>query len=266
MILGVDIGNTHIVIGIIDNKGNVTDHVRMRTDRFRTSYEYAADIKQVLALKKIYAGNIDGSIISSVVPQVTLTVKSALKFLSGKEPKVLGSGLDTGLELDMNGLTCDDIAGDLIATAVAAKEEYPLPAIIIDIGTAATITVIDSKGVYVGGAIMPGPGTALDALVKGTSLLPAVDFALPEDPIAKNTADAMKSGIMYGSAGSFDGIVDKFTEELREREHNDKLTPTVIATGGMGRIIAPICRHEIKVDTMLLIKGLAIIWKRNSSN
>ena len=103
MILGVDIGNTHIVIGIIDNKGNVTDHVRMRTDRFRTSYEYAADIRQVLALKKIYAGNIDGSIISSVVPQVTLTVRSALKFLSGKEPKVLGNGLKTGLELDMNG-------------------------------------------------------------------------------------------------------------------------------------------------------------------
>ncbi|MEE8885671.1 MAG: type III pantothenate kinase [Eubacteriales bacterium] len=263
MILAADIGNTHIQLGCIDDKGVIRGPVQMSTDRVETAFEYAAEIRQVLDLIGVCGKDLDGSIISSVVPNVTTSVASAFKILTGREPYILGQNIDSGLAVDMDGITADQIAGDLVATAVAAREEYMLPAIIIDIGTATTVTVVDKRGVYIGGCIMPGPGTTMKGMLERTSLLPAIDFSTPERVIAKDTVDAMKSGIMYGSAGALDGIIDRYTEELKKNGDLKDGDPTVIATGGMGKIIAPFCRHKIILDEHLLLKGLWLIWKLN---
>jgi type III pantothenate kinase len=256
MILAIDIGNTHMVLGCLNEKNETVKRVQMTTDRQQTYHEYAAGIRQVLQMEREEAVSFDGSILSSVVPEVTDVVAEAVRILTGKRPLVLGQGVETGLALDMNGLTADQIAGDLLATAVAAVHNYPLPAVVIDIGTATTMTVVSAEGVYLGGVILPGPGTSLQALVKDTSLLPAVDFSRPDKAIAKDTVNAMRAGIVYGSAGAIDGILDRFEEELG-------VFPTVLATGGMGRILAPYCRHRITVDDSLLLKGLGIIWRNN---
>lgn len=292
MILAADIGNTHIELGCIGDDGTITGPVQMSTDRVETAYEYAAEIRQILHLIGIKRTELEGSIISSVVPGVTVVMRRAFKILTGKEPYVLGQNIASGLKVDMDGITADQIAGDLVATAVAAGEEYILPAIIIDIGTATTITVVNRDKVYVGGCIMPGPGTALKGMLSDTSLLPAIDFSAPKRVIAKDTVDAMKSGILFGSAGALDGIIDRYAAELRgetpamnhcsgnggtknsalrpgssssDSTKNDSCdrTPTIIATGGMGRIITPYCSHTIVVDDNLLLKGLWIIWQRN---
>ena len=263
MILAIDIGNTHMVLGCIREADNrVLRHIQMSTNKIETYHEYAAEISRILALEKIDPQEFKGCLISSVVPSVTHVVAEAVKLLTGEEAMILGEGVEIGLEVDMNGIPASAIAGDLLATAVAAKEEYPLPAMIIDIGTATTMTVVSSKGVYLGGCILPGPGTALKGLIADTSLLPAVDFVAPDRAIAKDTVNAIRSGIVYGSAGQIDGLLDRFTDELSVIEGKE-VSPTVLATGGMGRVIAPFCRHSIIVDDELLLKGLGIIWKQN---
>uniref|UniRef100_I5AU30 Type III pantothenate kinase n=1 Tax=Eubacterium cellulosolvens (strain ATCC 43171 / JCM 9499 / 6) TaxID=633697 RepID=I5AU30_EUBC6 len=263
MILAIDIGNTHMVLGCVNEQTNeVISSMQMSTDRVETAHEYAAEIVQILALEKISPEDFCGAIISSVVPMVTTVVKKAVEIITGEKPLVLGEGTDIGMEVDMNGIPADAIAGDLLATAVAAKEAHTLPAIIIDMGTATTVTVVDSRGIYIGGAILPGPGTAMKGLVSDTSLLPAIDFTAPDRAIAKDTINAMKSGIIYGSAGAVDGILERYEEELTASGETKR--PVIVATGGMGRIIAPFCRHEILVDDQLLLKGLSIIWKKNN--
>ncbi|MGN0364264.1 MAG: type III pantothenate kinase [Bilifractor sp.] len=263
MILAIDIGNTHMVLGCIQEEKNlVIRHIQMSTNKIETYHEYAAEISRILSLEQIDPHDFNGCLISSVVPSVTHVVAEAVKLLTGRDALILGEGIDVPLELDMNGIPASAIAGDLLATAVAAKAEYPLPAFIIDMGTATTITALSSKGVYIGGCILPGPGTALKGLIADTSLLPAVDFVAPDQAIAKDTVNAIRSGIVYGSAGQIDGLLDRFTQELSQREETES-HPTMIATGGMGHLIAPFCRHKIIVDDELLLKGLGIIWKQN---
>lgn len=258
MILAIDTGNTHTVLGCIDEKKNpveVHQVLRMRTDPQQTEFEYAIKIKQIFNLSHIQLEEFDGAIVSSVVPRMTGVLAEAVRLVTGKEPLILGSGVKTGLAIML-----DDpgtIAADLVATAVAAKEEYPLPAVIIDMGTATTITVVDKEGRYIGGAIMPGAGISLQALTAKTSLLPSVDIIPPRKTIASNTVDAIKAGIVFGQAGAIDGTLDRFAEALGEEP------ATIVTTGGMGEVIAPNCRHAIQIDGKLLLKGLGIIWKKN---
>ncbi len=264
MILAIDIGNTHIVIGCLDERNCVRASMQLSTDRDETLHEYAAEMQQIFSLEHLDPHGFEGAVISSVVPSVTETCAGAIRKITGIDPKIVGVDLEIPLDLEMNGIPASAIAGDLLATAVTAKEEYPLPAVIIDLGTATTITAVAANGKYIGGAILPGPGTALKGLVQRTSLLPAVDFTEPDRAIAKDTVNAMKSGIIYGSAGAIDGMIDRYAEELRERGGADaERTPVVLATGGMGEIIAPFCRHEIIVDQYLLLRGLGIIWQKN---
>lgn len=255
MILAIDVGNTHIVLGCLEGN-QVKKAVKIGTDRKKTAHEYAAQISQILMIECIDFKAFEGTIISSVVPVVSESLSRAVEILTGSRPLVVGSGLDPGLALDMNGLTADKIAGDLLCTAVGAKEFYKLPAIIVDMGTAITLTVVSAEGVYLGGAIMPGAGTALHGLVSSTTLLPEVAFEAPDRLIAKDTVNAMKSGIVYGSAGAVDGLLDKYLAILGP-------DTTIIATGGMGRMIAKHCRHHMTVDGRLLLKGLGIIWAKN---
>ena len=144
----------------------------------------------------------------------------------------------------------------MIVDAVAALKEYPLPVIIIDMGTATTMSVVDQKGNYIGGVILPGLRVSLDSLTSKTAQLPSISLDIPQKVIGKNTIDCMRSGIMYGSAGMIDGIIDRMEEELKEKA-------TIIATGGLSRFVVPLCRHNILYDEALLMKGLWILYEKN---
>lgn len=261
MILAIDTGNTHTILGVVDEQRHeILQTFQMTTDTVKTGYEYAAAIKAIFEMTDVDPTAFTGAIISSVVPQINVVLSKAVELVTGQRPLILGAGVKTGLNIKL-----DDpgtIAGDLVATAVAAKEEYPLPAIIVDMGTATTITVVDQNGTYLGGCIMPGAGISLEALTKGTALLPSVDFAAPRKVIGTNTIDAIKGGLIFGQAGAVDGVLDRYIAELGGE---DKIG-SIIATGGVGRLIAPYCRHEITVDNRLLLKGLAHIWTKNQES
>lgn len=253
MLLVIDTGNTHTVFGCVDDNENIINTMRLRTDQQETEYGYAARIKDLLEIADIKKDDITGAVISSVVPLVTASLKKAIKLLFSLEPFVIGENVKTGLTIKLEG----GIAPDLEAAAVAAKELYPLPCIIADMGTATTVTVVDKDGAYIGGAIVPGVSTSLNALVDKTSLLPGIAIEPPTKAIATDTVDAMKSGLVYGAAGSIDGIIDMFVKEMGEEPKS------IVATGGIGRLIAPICKHEIIVDDDMLLKGLIYIYKMN---
>jgi type III pantothenate kinase len=229
--------------------------LRLPTDRMETDYGYAAKIKQILDLQGIDTALFRGAVISCVVPPLTDVLVRAVRMITGLDALVVGAGIKTGLHVCIN--DPGTLASDLVAAAVAAKEEYPLPCVIVDMGTATTLTVVDEKGRYVGGAILPGVGLSLGALAEGTALLPRIEIRPPRSVIATNTVDSMKSGIVYGTAGSIDGLLDRFTDAL------DTPPASIVATGGMAHLICPYCRHTIHIDEMLLLKGLTLIWQKN---
>ena len=254
IILTIDCGNTHTTLGCVDGDKNVTAVCRIPTDRVDTEFGYAAKIKQILDLKNIALDSIEGAVISCVVPPVTDVLARAVKLITGHDALVIGAGIKTGLHICIN--DPGTVASDLVAAAVAAKEQYPLPCIIIDMGTATTVTAVDEKARFIGGAIFPGAGISLTALAHNTALLPHIDIQPPSKVVATNTVDCMRSGIVYGTAGAVDGILDHFAEELGE-------PASIVATGGISSLICPHCRHNITLDDTLLLKGLRSIWDKN---
>ena len=253
MILAIDIGNTNIVVGCIDREKTYFIE-RLSTVRTKTELEYAVDLKTVVDLYHIKRTDIEGCIISSVVPQITNAVKLAAEKVLHKEPMVLGPGVKTGLNIMMD--NPGQLGADLVANAVAGIHEYPLPLAIIDMGTASTVSVVDEKKHYVGGMIFPGMGVSLDALTAHASQLSGISIEAPKRIIGKNTIECMKSGVIYSNAAALDGIVDRIEEELGQKI-------TVVATGGLARKIVPHCRREILLDEDLLLKGLLIIYEKN---
>lgn len=255
MILAINVGNTHTSFGCVDEEKNVSNVLSIPTDTKETSFGYAAKMKQIFDLTGLSLHQLEGAILSSVVPPVTEVMKKAVKLLIGKEPMVLGAGVKTGLHICI-----DDpgtIASDLVATAVAAKELYPVPCVIIDMGTATTLTCVNQDGKYIGGAILPGVQISLEALTEDTSLLPKIDISAPKRAISSSTVESMRSGIVYGTVGAIDGILDRFTMEF------GALPKTVISTGGLGKVILPYSRYTIIEDEKLLLKGLGIIYCKN---
>lgn len=255
MILTVDCGNTQTVLGCIDDNGRVEKEFRMESSRNKSHYEYAADIGQIFELLKLSNNSFSGVILSSVVPGLTNTLRNALRLVTNTEVLVVGAGIRTGLRIRID--DPGSIASDLVATAVAAKADFPLPAIIIDMGTATTVTVVDKEGSYIGGVIMPGAGISMDALASKTSLLPLVDITPSKKLIATGTIDAIKAGLIYGSAGALDGIIDRFEKELGE-------VGCILATGGLAELVCPYCTHSIQVEKHLLLRGLWHLWNYNS--
>lgn len=253
MILAIDIGNTNIVIGCID-KDKTYFIERLSTVRTKTELEYAVDIKTVLDIYKIHRSEIEGAIISSVVPQITNIAKLAAEKIIGKKVMVLGPGIKTGLNIKMD--HPGQLGADLVADAVAAIAEYPVPLIVIDMGTATTASVVDGQKNYVGGMILPGVRVSLDALTSRASQLSGISIDEPKHVIGKNTIECMKSGVLYSSAGAIDGIVARIEEELGQKA-------TVIATGGLAKKIIPYCKSSIVLDEDLLLKGLLRIYEKN---
>lgn len=255
MILAIDMGNTNIVIGGIDSEC-VYFEERITTDHSKTAMEYAITMKNILEIHDIKAEQIEGAILSSVVPPLNAPLASAVKKILGFRPIIVSSETHTGLQILTDNPKA--VGADLIVDAVAALYEYPAPIIIIDMGTATTITVVDHTGSYLGGCILPGLRVSLDSLSSKTAQLPHISLDIPEKVIGRNTIDSMRSGIMYGSAGMIDGILEHMEEELGEKA-------TIVATGGLSRFIVPLCKHEIIYDEALLLKGLYILYEKNKS-
>ena len=253
MILAIDVGNTNIVVGCIDDLKTYFIE-RLSTNRTKTELEYAVDLKNVLDIYHIKKTEIEGCIISSVVPQITNIVKLAAEKILKKNAIVLGPGVKTGLNIMMD--NPGQLGADQVADAVAGISGYPVPLILIDMGTATTASVVNSKKQYVGGMILPGVGVSLDALTARASQLSGISIDAPRHVIGKNTIECMKSGVLYSNAAALDGSIDRIEEELGEKA-------TVVATGGLAKKIVPHCKREIILDEELLLRGLLIIYEKN---
>ncbi len=253
MILTVDIGNSNIVLGgVTDNK--ILMEARLRTDATKTSDEYCIDLSMILDVYHITPSDIEGSIIASVVPQVLNSMQTAIKKLTGKASLVVGPGLKTGLNIKIENPS--QTGADLVVGNVAALREHKPPLIVIDMGTATTMTVLDEAGALIGGCICPGVKISLDALTERTALLPGLQLDQPKRAIGRNTIDCMRSGIMMGNACMLDGMIERMEAELGHK-------CTVIATGGIAKFIVPLCKTPMIYDKDLIVKGLAALYQDN---
>jgi len=253
MLLAIDIGNTNLVIGCIKDD-EILFKARIATDRTRTSDQYGVEIKNMIEAFGVHVSEIDDCIISSVVPPVFNSVKTGVIKVIGKQPIVVGPGLKTGLNIHVD--VPSQVGSDRIVIAVAALAEYKAPLILMDLGTATTIEVVEPENRYLGGVIFPGVKVSLDALTSRAAQLPAISLDKPRHVVGKNTVDCMRSGMMYGTAAMIDGLVERIEEELGH-------SATLIATGGLAQFITPLCKREIILEKELLLKGLNIIYKKN---
>ena len=253
MILAIDVGNTNIVLGCFDSQ-SIRFTARLSTDRFKTGDEYAVLIANLLSLYKADPAEIEGAILSSVVPPLKRAISEAIRIVTGQSCMVVGSGIKTGLNIQIDNPA--QLGSDRVVDAVAALAEYKPPIMIFDLGTATTVSVIDRGGSYIGGMIIPGIMVALDALSSRTAQLPRIGLELPRRMIGANTEDCMKSGILYGNAAMIDGIIARASRELGD-------IPTVIAAGGLAKIIIPLCERPIILDDDLTLKGLRILYEKN---
>ena len=254
MILAIDIGNTNIVLGCVDDEKTYFIE-RLSTIKTKMELEYAIDIKMVLDIHGIDPAQLEGVIVGSVVPQITNIVKEAAEKILKKKTLVVGPGVKTGLNILMDNPA--QLGSDLVADAVAGIAEYEPPLLIFDLGTATTVSVVDAKKNYIGGMIYPGVNVSLNALTANASQLQGIGLEPPKRMIGKNTIECMKSGVLYSSAASLDGIIDRMEAELGQ-------PVTAIATGGLAKKIVPYCKRKIILDDDLLLKGLQIIYKKNS--
>lgn len=253
MILAIDMGNTNIVLGCIEQE-TVLFTERMETDLRKTELEYAIAFRNVLELHSISLKQLEGGIISSVVPPLVPVLKRALAKLTDMDVMVVSTEIETGLTLRMDNPAA--VGSDLIVDAAAALEQYGAPVIVIDMGTATTFSVVARDGAYVGTIIMPGARISLDSLVSGTAQLPKIGLSVPDTVIGKNTVDCMRSGVLYGSAAMLDGMIDRIWEELGYETQ-------IVATGGLAHAVVPHCFHEIQLNDELLLQGLRLIYEKN---
>ena len=256
MILTIDVGNSNIVLGGVEGDDIVLE-ARLRTDSTKTSDEYCIDLKMILDVYNVSSSQIEGTIIASVVPQVLNSMRTAVKKLTGKDSLVVGPGLKTGLNIKIENPS--QPGADLVVGAVAALREHKPPMIIIDMGTATTMIVLDETGALIGGCICPGVKISLDALTDRTALLPGLQLDQPKKAIGRNTSDCMRSGIMMGNACMLDGMIERMEEELGSKT-------TVIATGGIAKFVVPMCKNSIIYDKDLLVKGLAALYRDNKKS
>lgn len=253
MILTVDIGNSNIVLGGVEGD-KIVFHGRIRTEATKTSDEYCVDLKILMDVNGVSSEQIEGAIICSVVPQVLNSLQTAIKKLTGRNSLVVGPGLKTGLNILIE--NPGQTGADLVVADVAALRLHKPPLIVVDMGTATTISVLDKSGAHIGGCICPGVKISLDALTERTALLPGLQLNQPKKAIGRNTIDAMRSGIMLGAACMLDGMIERMEAELGYET-------TVIATGGIAKFVIPMCRRPILYDQDLITKGLAALYRDN---
>lgn len=255
MILVMDVGNTNIVLGVY-GKEQLLHHWRLETDRRKTEDEFGMQIKMLLNDAGLGFEAISGIIMSSVVPPIMFPLERMCQKYFGIKPLVVGPGVKTGLNIKYDNPR--EVGADRIVNAVAAIQEYGVPLIIVDFGTATTYCYIDEREQYMGGAIAPGVSISTEALYEHASKLPRIEIVRPASVIGKNTVSAMQAGIVYGYVGQAEGIIARIKAQSRSM-------PKVIATGGMASLIAAESSSVDHVDPFLTLKGLYLIYKRNQA-
>lgn len=253
MILTIDIGNTNIVIGGFSND-SLTFVARIATNANKTEDEYATKLKSVLSLHNVFKTELKGAIISSVVPPLNNVMKRALKLAFDVDAIMVGPGIKTGIKIH-----CDNpasVGADLICACVATHFIYGSPSLIIDMGTATKIMLMDDEGAFTGASIIPGVNIALKALASDTAQLPQISLEAPKSVIGKNTIDCMRSGVVFGNASMIDGMIERYIKEVGK-------DLKVYGTGGLSETILNHCNHHITIDKDLVLKGLNILYNKN---
>ncbi len=253
MILAIDVGNTNIVVALYDND-KLRRNWRMATDKNKASDEYGVLITQFLQFENVSTDDIDDVMIASVVPTVMHSLKNAVKRYIGCEPMIVGPGIKTGMNIRYDNPR--ELGADRIVNAVAAIHKYKPPLIIVDFGTATTFCAVDRNGDYLGGVISAGVKISMSALFEKTAKLPKVEIVKPGSVIGRSTSSAIQSGAVFGHAGQVDGIVRRIKKEIGG-------DATVIATGGLAKMIAEESDEINFVDSMLTLDGLKILYDKN---
>lgn len=257
MLFVIDIGNTNIVLGLFD-KDELSHSWRYSSDVNKTSDEYGLMLKNIMHYNQIRPDQVKGAIISSVVPKLSHTIPKMIKNYFDIDPIEVGVGTKTGINIKYD--NPHEVGSDRIVNSVAAHELYGGPAIVVDMGTAISFDVVDEKGSYLGGAISPGIQSASDSLFTKASRLAKVELEVPDRVIGKTTNESLQSGIVLGYISLIDGLIERISSELG-KEIEDM---NIIATGGFTRLILKNSKHIKYIDNELTLKGLKIIYEKNS--
>ncbi len=255
MLLAIDVGNSTTSVGLFGRNKDLRFLASLDTDSRKTADQISVDLMNLFTLYHYSFSDVTGAILCSVVPPLNFMMEKALGRLLGKPPMVVGPGVKTGLNIRL--AVQSQVGADIVADAVSALEKFQPPIITIDMGTATTIGVISEGRNYEGGMLLPGVNVSLEALSRRTAQLPAISIQYPKTLIGKTTEDCMRSGIVYGTAGMLDGVIDRIRAEFPGRK------VTVVATGGNAPVIVRYCRNEIIYDKHLLMDGLWAIYQRN---
>ncbi|MGI5979449.1 MAG: type III pantothenate kinase [Oscillospiraceae bacterium] len=255
MLLVIDVGNSNVVCGGMEN-GKPRFLIRLATDRKKTGDEYALALSALLKLHdapEVFAG----VAIASVVPQLTQRLCYAAHLVTGLEPFIIRHGIKLNFSLKTEAPA--SLGTDLLADMAAARTKYPLPVLIFDLGTATTLSVLDRGGDYIGGVILPGPAIASEALARCASQLFPVDLTPPPKLLCGNTRDCLRSGAVLGHAAMLDGLADRAQSELGGS------AASIVMTGGLAPVIAPLCTHSVRLDADLTLRGIAELYRLNVS-
>ena len=251
MLLTIDIGNSNIVFSL---SGSERTLHRLETMPDRSAEEYLPQVAELFSREKVDLSVVDGAVLCSVVPELVPVMSRVTRELTGLTPYVISPASESGLTLAI--AEADTLGADILAADAAAAAEYPLPAIIYDMGTATTVTVVDKDRRYIGGAILPGVRLGINALFSGTAQLPSVPVQAPPRAICGTALESIQSGAVFGAAAMMDGLADRFEAELGEK-------CTLIATGGLAGCIVPHCRRDFIYDESLLLRGMELIYRMN---
>jgi len=253
MLLAVDIGNTNIKYGIFID-GELRRTLTVSCDKNKTADEYAVELYSLIRVMGIHRTDFTGCIISSVVPIVTSRIDVAARDMLNVEPMIVGPGLKTGLNIRIEDPST--LGADLVTACVAANASFPSPCIVISMGTATAMCVIDKNRAMIGGPIAPGVMISLNALTGNAALLVSVALDAPKSVIGNNTDRSIRSGVVWGTVCMIDGMIDRIEHELG-------MPCSVVATGGMAKSIIPHCTHRIRIVEDLIMQGLKLIYERN---
>ena len=251
MLLTIDIGNSNIVFSL---SGSERKLHRLETMPDRSAEEYLPQVAELFSREEVDLSVVDGAVLCSVVPELVPVMSRVTRELTGLTPYVISPASESGLTLAI--AEADTLGADILAADAAAAAEYPLPAIIYDMGTATTVTVVDKDRRYIGGAILPGVRLGINALFSGTAQLPSVPVQAPPRAICGTALESIQSGAVFGAAAMMDGLADRFEAELGEK-------CTLIATGGLAGCIVPHCRRDFIYDESLLLRGMELIYRMN---